>query len=230
MNKAAVEEQHAANELSNDADSSTESLSQRIAKAAAADVHGLTFYLTHDNGGRPCKVVLNDNEPHRVVVYKQPAGIYDDPNITDREHPNTYIDLVRTFDDVKQVLVGEDPTEPAFKGNSLLLSMPQGRYVFVGDLIYEFNTPDGDVIRQYWSRVGNNDVPYPVALGDSYAYFMLEHAYVPRSSFRPDVDWSDAYLDFYGHNRDPFYGPNFRGFDEAAQRVPGHQVLEQRLL
>jgi len=228
MNKAAVVEQRAAIEPSNDADSSTESLSQRIAKAAAADVQGLTFYLTHDNGGRPYKVVLNDNEPHRVVVYKQPAGVYRDPNIADPEHPNTYIDLVRTFDDVKQVLVGEDPVEPAFKGNSVLLSMPEGRYVFVGDHIYEFNTPDGDVIRQYWSSVGNSDVPYPVALGDSYAYFMLEPAYVPRSSFRPDVDWSNGYDDFYGNSRDPFYGANFGGFHRAAQRVPGHQVLVQR--
>ena len=51
---------------------------------------------------------------------------------------------------------------PAFDGNSLLLKNPDGKYVYVGYLIFEF-TPLADIV-EFVSPVGNNDVPYPYAI------------------------------------------------------------------
>ena len=67
----------------------------------------------------------------------------------------------------------------------------------------------------YYSKVGNSDVPYPVALGEKNAYFMLGANYTWSkkrpilvvvlfhvSVFPPNTDWEDAYMLFYGHKGD----------------------------
>ena len=69
------------------------------------------------------------------------------------------------------------------KGNSLLLQISDKRYVYVGDCVFSFEPVDGDVIMKYYSPVGNNDVPYPYAVGKKYIYFMWDKSYYPVEFF-----------------------------------------------
>lgn len=77
--------------------------------------------------------------------------------------------------------------------------MPKNIYIHIGSEIYEFQAPEK--IDKYFSLVGNNDVPYPIALSKNYVYFMLEgdHNYVNRNRFSPKTNWYDAYAIYYGY-------------------------------
>lgn len=160
-------------------------------------------WVTHDNGGRPFLVVSNGKT---IKVYKA----------TENE-PN-YTKLVKKYNNVEKIFIGKSPrnrtTEYSggygkkFDGNSILLRLPKNRYVFIGDSVYEFTPPEPIV--KYYSTVGNSDVPYPVALSKSYAYFMLNAPrdykdedksfildYIERREFPKGIDWSDAYSAYY---------------------------------
>ena len=123
--------------------------------------------------------------------------------------------------------------QPEWIGNTVLLELardaeknePQ-RYVFIGDGIYEFTAPDNDSIVVYYSMVGNSDVPYPVAVGNKYAYFMLDRAYVPREDFGPDYDdWLDgAYSEFFDR-----YTTNDGSLTGGAEPFPAIQNIMHRI-
>ena len=49
-------------------------------------------------------------------------------------------------------------------GNSFLLEMDDGEYVYIGESIKEFHTKDGEKIIAYVSPIGNSEVAYPAAL------------------------------------------------------------------
>ena len=162
-------------------------------------------YSIHDNGSTPFKVVVSGNK----------VSIYEQHNWKDWESETgkAYTKLIKTFSNVKKIFIGKDrKLGKKFDGNSILLQLSKNKYVYIGSWIYEFFTKD-DTIVAYFSKMGNSDVPYPVALGEKNVYFMLEAtnkatygrrkhvvgaAIVPRSAFPPNVDWEDAYMLFYG--------------------------------
>ena len=86
-------------------------------------------------------------------------------------------------------------------------SVGENRYVFIGWNVYEFTAPEE--ITRYYSSVGPSDVPYPVAVSKTYAYFMLGPSmhykevqktggeYVLKKAFPKDTKWAQAYMDYY---------------------------------
>lgn len=152
---------------------------------------GAKRYEIHDNFGRP---FLVDDFGDRVVVYSQTFNMNTD----------TYDEPVKLFDKkYKKLFVGDKPmwqvTEnwaPGFKGNSLLLEVSDNTYMHIGTEIYEFNPVSGDKIVEYWSEVGNNDVPYPYAVGKTHLYFLIdgEHKSVPIDYFNLN---EDIYKQYY---------------------------------
>ena len=163
---------------------------------------GLWSYFIHDNGGRPFQVVVSGNK----------VSIYEQPNRKDYDTIQDYTKLIKTFSNVKKIFIGKDrKLGKAFDGNSILLQLSRDKYVYIGSWIYEFVTKDDSIVA-YFSKVGNSDVPYPVALGEKNVYFMLEpttrgtwrgkrvigSGIVPRNAFPPNTDWEDAYTLFYG--------------------------------
>ena len=160
----------------------------------------LRVYFTHSNGARPFKVEVREKQLE-VCIFEQEA--------------NAYVPLLIPTN-VRRIFVGKDsgtgivaaPDKPDFDGNSILLEMssPDTRkspqYMFIGDRVYTFSTPN-DQDEAFYSLVGNNDVPYPVALGRKRVYFMLDAKCVKRSLFPDDMEeepgWKDAYQVFYGH-------------------------------
>lgn len=170
-------------------------------------------YITHDNGQRSFKVSINKG----IDVYKS--------TISDEETFDIHI-LHLDEKSYESYFIGDqnpDTTDSAhlgkkfFKGNSVLVHIKGRTYLYIGERIYYFNVPKNEVIQFYFSDIGNNDVPYPVALSGKYAYFMLDQTRVHTSKFRPDIVWSQAYSDYYGHVKSPSY-PEFHKIKRLSKK------------
>lgn len=101
------------------------------------------------------------------------------------------------FENVNKVFIGDDTFD---LGNSILISLGENQYVFVGDDLYSFTAPEE--ITEYYSEVGNSSVTYPVAGSKNYIYFMVseDSEYIPRTEFGKNVNlFGEAYEQYYGH-------------------------------
>ena len=144
-------------------------------------------YITHDNGSRPFKVIIDELD--QCKVYTQP----------DTECDSEYTNLVWSGN-VQKVFIGKSPKiemtkfskgyGPEFDGNSILVQLrscsSEYKYVFIGDKIFEFTTDS--IITNFVSPVGNNDVPYPYAVDHNGRYYlMIENiTYIPTETASPD--------------------------------------------
>lgn len=163
-------------------------------------------YLIHDNGWRPFIVYCSDRF---IRVYKQPDTHYkcrewyfetdDECNI------NYYIDFVCEYSmvDVKKLFIGEDVNREDFKGNTVLIVLNNGKCVSVGNSgIYQFDLDidlDEEVL-EYFSPVGNSDVPYSYAVSTKNVYFICEKCCVNVQFFqRLPTGSTDPYMYLYGH-------------------------------
>jgi hypothetical protein len=129
-------------------------------------------FLIHDNGGRPFKVVANTKE---IIVYK-----CDYDNNKDKCN---YDKVCARFTKFVGYWTGFDSSSYAMHGNSILIKISNNEYVFIGWDIYSFKTTD--VIEDYISPVGNNDVPYPVAYATNNVYFLTDSSYMEKSILLP---------------------------------------------
>lgn len=127
----------------------------------------MTSYKVLDNGGRPFRVVVDENS---IVVYLH----YNNKKAVWRQdHP-------------KHVFVGEDPHSEAKDkdaGNSVLVKVDEHNYVFIGPTIYSFKTTDE--IKSFVSPIGNSDVSYPYAIGTEFVYLLIEDVFFPVKQFEP---------------------------------------------
>ena len=197
-------------------------------------INGLRLYLTHDNGARSFLVIHKNKN---VTILKEPDwnnskfvhdnddNSYNHDNDDDNDFSNNklrnYTVKIMKYKNVKRVLPGEDVNKEYF-GNSVLLDLGDNRYVFIGSNIYEFNTPANEYINKFYSLVGNNDVAYPVALSQTYAYFMLDLQYLSKSKFPEECDWMDSYSHYYGHtshSTDKMVGEQFLNHKQIHMRI-----------
>jgi len=165
-------------------------------------------FLTHDNGSRAFKVVIASDKS--VSIFKIPKNLQTDDiyEMKDKEVKKLYIEKLLEFKNVQKVFVGKHPgndLKPAFAdGNSILLHLKGHEYVFIGDRIYSFQSKEP--ILNYYSEVGNNDVPYPTAVTENNVFLMIEYVCLPKSVFPPNIDFSvEAYQYYYGHVGDCKY-------------------------
>lgn len=179
-------------------------------------------YFTHNNGDRPYLIYLGD---HDAYIYIIDGSIkYDElETLDDQNRIFAYTNKVKHFR-FQKAFIGKglyrENTiiyDPEFDGNTVLLKINNYKYIYIGEIIYEFST-NNDNITEYYSVVGNNDVPYPVAFSDKFAYFMYDKLYLPVEKLFNDVDdtqnineiKSDAYRLFYEYKKK--YNENFTGF------------------
>lgn len=166
-------------------------------------------YFIHDNYNRLFLVYVKNKIIH---IYKRPSNKYyiskNDLSLIDNKNKCFYIELVNTYK-CKKIFVGQSPKcdttlfskgyGKKFDGNSILLHIDSNKYVYIGDSIFEFKIDD--IINEYYSPVGNNDVPYPIALGSNNIYFIIDKTYVSNEKIR-NLDKKnkiDAYSYYYGH-------------------------------
>jgi hypothetical protein len=155
---------------------------------------GVKTYKMIDNGGEP---FVADVSPSRVEIYRQTfkvnGGVEQyvrDKKVVDTPYKKIFIgDNDLRFDD------GQAP-KGMYPGNSILICLGKGKYIFAGQEIYSLETKDGEEIMKYYSPVGNSAVPYPYAVGENYTYFMLDKETVPNELLNLK---EDAYSQFYGH-------------------------------
>jgi hypothetical protein len=144
-------------------------------------------YTTEDNGSKP--FVIYDYGKH-VDIYN---------NKYDQDKREYFIEKKILTLDYRKIFPGDNGMKLEHyiggKGNSVLLEHTHGSYTYIGESIRNFKTIDGDVIRKYYSPIGNNDVPYPYAIGDKYTYLMIEDVYIPNT----ELDMKgDPYEQYYG--------------------------------
>jgi hypothetical protein len=80
------------------------------------------------------------------------------------------------------------------EGNSILLRVGE-KYVYIGSEIYEFSPKPEDTIQKYYSDIGNSDVPYPYAVGNTHVYIMLDKVAVEKSFFNMKKDIYQQYYE-----------------------------------
>lgn len=163
---------------------------------------GAKDFLVHCNYGRPFLVYVG--EKTRIYKKSEKHYIEDDSESIQYDY---YIDLVAEYEPTK-IFIGKSPLNEgtefsgshgdSFDGNSILLEIGSKK-VFIGVEVYEFETKDK--ILEYYSPVGNNDVPYPFAIGEDNVYFMCDMRYVPKHIYDMHVpaEETDVYMYFYGY-------------------------------
>lgn len=133
----------------------------------------LILYEIHDNGGRPFLFVAGYG---RIELYRK-----------SRDNPfKSYTSFLGFWN-------GYDPAHN-FTGSSILIQLSKKRYVYVGDVVYEFSLWKDQEIYGYISEVGNSDVPYPYAIGDENTYLMAENVIIPNELLHVN-----PYEEYYGH-------------------------------
>ena len=142
-----------------------------------------TKYMIHDNRDRP--FIVDDTKSEKnAVVYKT--------KLVDDEYERGTKILTTSYE---RLFVGDNlMKDPHYeevgwaKGNSLLLQISDKHYIHVGDCVFSFEPVEDDTIVKYYSPVGNNDVPYPYAVGKKNVYFMWDKTYYPVELFDLKTD------------------------------------------
>ena len=186
----------------------------------------LKRYEIHDNGGIP---FLVDDYGDHVVVYKQDYNWE-----TDALEPP--VELFKK--NYKRIFIGDRPPWqrpgtwlPEFKGNSILLETAPNTYVYIGSEIHEWKPEKGDQIIEYWSEMGNSNVPYPFAVGKTHAYFLIggkDTVSMPIEFFDLKKDmyqqlWLDKWLNDCKHQ------PAARGTELCKAWKKGDPDLKDKL-
>jgi len=174
----------------------------------------------HDNGSVPFLVYISKDQ-HTVSVYRKPRNSYlhsSDWSSDFKDNIGYYTELLAQYNPIS-ILIGEDRNTQQH-GNSILLKISPRKYVYIGHCIYSFVTSDD--ITRYFSDIGNSDVPYPVAISQQNAYFMLDRVVLPRNKFpelKTDESFSNAYKNFYFVLPKNTIRPKFRNIKIIQKRL-----------
>lgn len=164
-------------------------------------------YLIHDNGGRPFKVTIKGRKAFISVIQDYPgengSEVYE-PIIRRTLGPLEF-SFIKEFiglDNYDKIRIGKAITDyrPTLrsktKGNSILFQVKSDKsnlkkYVYIGSEIYSFYS--NEKIEEYYSPIGNNDVPYPYAISKNNVYLMVEKKVLNREK----VYLPDPYQQYY---------------------------------
>ena len=172
-------------------------------------------YYIHSNGGRPYRldVSLVDNF-NQVEVYVNSGSAQE------TEEDNTSVDnfVLKKTILASKVCAGVEPLQAGgFNkknvGNTVIVQHNDNG---VQKMLYfceagshrvlEFVMPEDDTILKYYSMVGNSDVPYPIAVGKKFVYFMAEKLYYPINIFlcKTPYEWGNLAGTLYGHENETY--------------------------
>lgn len=135
-------------------------------------------YHIHDNHGRPFIVEYQADNPIKIYT-----DIRDDYK------------LLMTINTYEKFYAGIDTNPDSVHGNTILIHLESNIYMYIGSEIYLFETIDNELITNYVSAIGNNDVPYPYAVGTNNTYFMLEYSYVSNNIIGKSDPFTYPYKD-----------------------------------
>lgn len=184
---------------------------------SVSDKHGVYKWISKDKsshitlkkkGVKTYNIIDNGSDSFVADVSSSKVEVFRQKFIYDKESDKEFYERDKKVIDTpyKKIFIGDNDL-PSLKkekavapkgmypGNSILICVGVGKYIFIGYEIYSFETIDKEEIKEYYSPVGNSVVPYPYAIGKNYTYFMLDKVYVPNELL--DLK-EDAYPQFYG--------------------------------
>lgn len=136
------------------------------------------YYTIHDNGGTPFSVYVSSKY---IKIIQSPKFNKKD-SIKPIIEGNTL--KIKKF---KGVFLGFDTgLFTNGNGNTILIKLNKNKYIFIGDEILYIDTKDE--ILNYYSPIGNNDVPYPIAYGTNFVYSLNMKAYSKISDFEIELN------------------------------------------
>jgi len=141
-------------------------------------------YYANNNGSLPYLININSG-----VIYVFTSNYDGDIPYFDK--------AILRIDKYDKVFIGKDWTHKQFNGNSILIKLNNNEYIFVGEYLYKFKTKD--VIKKYYSPIGNSAVSYPYAIGDKFTYLMNEGVYFDNDYIEDNVD---PYEFYYGKSKE----------------------------
>ena len=153
-------------------------------------------YNIHDNGGRLHYVMVDEE---KKVAYHLQNGTNTDPkeyrwNGLRLPYKKIFIDR-RNGDGT-----GIHQSYWFEVGSTILLQVSKKCYFFIqGRKSRFFTTVGDDEIVEYHAQIGNSDVPYPYAVGQSYVYLMIEDVYIEKNRLPPHPD---PYGVYYNHRHE----------------------------
>lgn len=163
----------------------------------------IDYLLTHDNGGRPFKVVFNHNE-NEIEIYKLSEIQIKkcDWNKSTKEDDGLDYDLEPIYIfKYKKYFIGNDLDVYDIKsvcslgyeewGNSVLIELdnsPKNTYVYIGSNIIEFRTYNK--IKRFYSYQLESDVikSYAVDLKNNYYYIDSGYMSIERDDLSDNFD------------------------------------------
>lgn len=161
---------------------------------------GSKIYFTLYDGREKYLIYRKNN---RINIYEKSEKYYFDSRYSIQKPNRTlwmYTKHLGEFN-AKKIFIGKDNATPEFSGrnfygNSILLKIDRGKYMFVGHEIYNFEIPMCDEIIDFVSPIGKNMFSYPVAMGNKCLYFMLSKTYVYKATIKQP---QDSEHDLYHH-------------------------------
>lgn len=130
----------------------------------------------HDNGGRP------------FIVKSDKGVIYINENSCDESQKTENIMKISDYDGL---WVGYDISPDRQHGNSILIKLSKTNYIFVGCIIYSFDT--NEEIIEFISDVGGiNDVTTPMAYSDTYIYDFCKRQYINKNDSKYEANIVNA--------------------------------------
>lgn len=176
-------------------------------------ISGKTYYI-HDNGGQPFKVICNKDKKI-IYIYKDTRDfskfsefgndIPDEP-VYDKLLMEIKYEKIFTGDPLPSIFTESKSGYSFEPGNSILVCISVGKYIYIGSEIYSFQTGKGidDEIIKYYSPIGNNDVPYPFAVSRNKTYLMIEDVILDNQELdNAGKDCEKKYNNEYFN--DPYY-------------------------
>ena len=190
----------------------------------------MPIYEIHDNGGRPFTVEITGL---RVSVFKN----MDEYELQGKEFVTIPNPRKHLFDfTANEVFIGKKSPTGGYdglkakdaEGNSILLRVGE-KYVYIGSEIYEFSPKPGDTIQKYYSDIGNSDVSYPYAVGNTHVYILLDKVAVEKSFFDMKKNIYKQYYD--GTNALPQYMARLtkEQKEEAKERIAELEKKQSKL-
>jgi len=168
----------------------------------------LKYYLSHFNGGRPFLVVLENNNSSAKIYQECKNG-------------DSYDKLIGEYKP-RKIHIGKDSNDKTVDGNTILLQLTENEFIYIGAWVYKFTLEKGDKFSKYFSMVGNNDVPYPILLGETNVYFLSQQKFIPKDKFVGNSanNFEDAYDYYYGHKgnvkMDKLYAKKIKKYKDIA--------------
>lgn len=170
------------------------------------------IYEIIDNGGRPF-IAYVSKRLSKIEVYRQ---LYDEEN-------DDYVKDKKIIDtEYEKIFIGDNllkdkhyAAKGKYPGNSILVQVSPQKYIYIGSEIYSFASKKDDTIVSYYSPLGNSQVPYPYALGENYAYFMLDKKVV--------------YIDFINTEKDG-YTQYYTNIDDSDKKSFRTKSIQKRIV